>query len=571
MTPYFTDHNTDVLVIGAGAAGLSLAIRLAVSQRVTLLLKDALPDGASYWAQGGIAVALDASDSAQAHAQDTIAVGAGLCCDEVVKFVTAGARAQLDWLLAQGVSFTEEQDSAGHPRLHLAREGGHGFRRIVHADDATGAAIQNALIAQAQKIPNLTILTSRFAIDLICKPVAHSSCSQTFVSPVDQLNRGGASVWPQAQKSCVGALIYNEIEHCVERWRSRVVVLATGGASHIWQHATNPGAASGDGIAMGWRAGCRVANLEFNQFHPTCLFVPSDQASRRFLLTEALRGEGAYLQLANGERFMSAYHQDAELAPRDVVAQAIHEQMTQHQLSHVYLNISHRNAQFIRAHFPTITAHCLHLGFDLTREAVPIVPAAHYTCGGLVTDIDGATEIPGLYAIGEVACTGLHGANRIASNSLLECFVLSAAAAQHILAYPRDLASATSIEDTLVFDKALDVTSKERQGVARAHQYALQMTMWNDVGIVRNASQLQRAATHLDALKHIVDAYDFTTGANRDWLTLRNLVYVAQLIVRSAMQRTESRGLHYRSDYPEIDFQQARDTVLHNTACPILG
>lgn len=526
-------HQTDVLVIGAGAAGLSVAIRLAAQRQVTLVLKDNLPGGASYWAQGGIAVVVDKSDSLAQHAIDTIRVGAGLCHEEVVRYVVEQAPEQLAWLLAQGVRFTEETDENGQTQLHLTREGGHSARRIVHADDATGAVVQTCLVAIAKQLPNLTILTRRIAVDLICGPE-------------------NASV-PMPQR-CSGAYIYNESEQRVETWSSQATVLATGGASRAWLHSTNPDAASGDGIAMGWRVGCRVANLEFNQFHPTCLFLgEKDPQSRRFLLTEALRGEGAYLRRGDGTRFMFDYHPEGELAPRDIVARAIDSEMKKQGTDHVYLDISHRPADFIRAHFPTVYAHCFKAGIDLTIEPAPIVPAAHYTCGGLVTNLEGQTDIPGLYAVGEVACTGLHGANRIASNSLLECFVLGAAAAKHILA------QLPGIPQKIVptwKNPQVSMSQKEDEAYLTSQLQRLRQIMSHSAGIVRNTALLRQA---LEEIKLLTPHH---YPLSRQGLELRNLVQVSTLIVRSALQRTESRGLHFLEDYPEQDAQQVQDTVL---------
>lgn len=526
-------HQTDVLVIGAGAAGLSVAIRLAAQRQVTLVLKDNLPGGASYWAQGGIAVVVDKNDSLAQHAADTIRVGAGLCRNEVVRYVVEQAPEQLSWLLAQGVRFTEEIDENGQAQLHLTREGGHSTRRIVHADDATGAVVQTCLVAIAKQLPNLTILTRRIAVDLICEPVSESM--------------------PMPQRCC-GAYIYNESTQYVETWASQATVLATGGASRAWLHSTNPDAASGDGIAMGWRAGCRVANLEFNQFHPTCLFLgEKDPQSRRFLLTEALRGEGAYLKRRDGTRFMFDYHPEGELAPRDIVARAIDSEMKKQGGDHVYLDISHRPADFIRAHFPTVYAHCLKAGIDLTTEPAPIVPAAHYTCGGLITNLDGVTDIAGLYAIGEVACTGLHGANRIASNSLLECFVLGAAAAKHILAQPLIIAKKImpAWENSLIH-----ISEKEEAGDLALPLQRLRQIMSHSAGIVRNTTLLRQA---LEEIKLLTPNH---YPLNRQGLELRNLLEVSSLIIRSALQRTESRGLHFLEDYPELDERQVHDTQL---------
>lgn len=538
----YSTHKTDVLIIGAGAAGLSVAIRLAQQLHVTLVLKDDFPGGASYWAQGGIAVALQQEDSALAHTQDTLKVGAGLCHLDTVQFVTEHAKSQLEWLLTQGVQFTEENNGSGD--LHLTREGGHSFRRIVHSDDATGAAIQTRLAEVARQLPNLTILPNRIAIDI--------SVAQ------NHDNQAGAPA------ICNGAYLYNKTEQTLEVWQSRAVVLATGGASRAWLHSTNPEMASGDGIAMAWRAGCRVANLEFNQFHPTCLFTaPSGAPSRSFLLTEALRGEGAHLVLPDGTRFMPAYHPDAELAPRDIVARAIDSELKRHQLDCVYLDISHKPSEWIRKRFPTVYTYCLKQGIDITSTRAPVVPAAHYTCGGVVTGLNGVTDIPQLYAIGEVACTGLHGANRIASNSLLECFVLSDAAGQHILAnyhQPQFITHPIATDIPKHSDAKTDTQHANTLIFSMLH--TLRQTMSDKVGIVRNQQMLQDAYIIITELKQTRQKGYPDWGISQASLELRNLLQVSELIVRSALARKESRGLHYMTDYPSTDPALTHDTVL---------
>lgn len=538
----YSTHKTDVLIIGAGAAGLSVAIRLAQHLHVTLVLKDDFPGGASYWAQGGIAVALQQEDSPLAHTQDTLKVGAGLCHPDAVQFVTEHAKSQLEWLLAQGVQFTEENNNSGD--LHLTREGGHSFRRIVHSNDATGAAIQTRLAEVAQQLPNLTILPNRIAIDISLSKNHHDQAA--------------------ADAICNGAYLYNKAQHTIEAWQSHAVVLATGGASRAWLHSTNPEMASGDGIAIAWRAGCRVGNLEFNQFHPTCLFTaPSAISSRSFLLTEALRGEGAHLVLPDGTRFMPAYHPDAELAPRDIVARAIDTELKKHQLDCVYLDISYKPSEWIRKRFPTVYAYCLKQGIDITSTRAPVVPAAHYTCGGVVTDLNGVTDIPLLYAIGEVACTGLHGANRIASNSLLECFVFSEAAAQHILAnqhQPQLITHPVAIDIPQHSDAKAD--TQQSNTLIFSMLSTLRHTMSNKVGIVRNEQMLQDAYTIITELQQTLQQGYPDWAISQASLELRNLLQVSELIVRCALARKESRGLHYMTDYPNPDPSLTHDTVL---------
>lgn len=571
----YSTHQTDVLIIGAGAAGLSVAIRLAQHLHVTLVLKDDFPGGASYWAQGGIAVALQQEDSPLAHTQDTLKVGAGLCHLDTVQFVTEHAKSQLAWLLAQGVQFTEESNDSGD--LHLTREGGHSFRRIVHSNDATGAAIQTRLAEVAQQLPNLTILPNRIAIDISLIKNHHDQAT--------------------ADAICNGAYLYNKAQHTIEAWQSHAVVLATGGASRAWLHSTNPEMASGDGIAIAWRAGCRVANLEFNQFHPTCLFTappdlsktalakrtdedstqiettqpersyvgstPSTAPSRSFLLTEALRGEGAHLVLPDGTRFMPTYHPDAELAPRDIVARAIDTEIKKHQLDCVYLDISHKPAEWIRKRFPTVYAYCRKQGIDITSTRAPVVPAAHYTCGGVVTDLNGITDIPRLYAIGEVACTGLHGANRIASNSLLECFVFSEAAAEHILAnhyQPQSITHPIAVDIQQYSHAKAD--TQQSNTLLFSMLNTLRHTMSNKVGIVRNEPMLQEAYKIITELQQTLQQDYPNWAISQASLELRNLLQVSELIVRSALARKESRGLHYMMDYPDPDPSLTHDTVL---------
>ena len=520
------DPSPDVLILGAGAAGLTAALNLAPHARVTVLAKG---EGSTAWAQGGIAAVLEPGDTFEAHIHDTLVAGAGLCRREAVEFVVEGAPAAIERLAALGVPFTPGETVSN--RFHLTREGGHSARRIVHVDDMTGWAVAHALRDAADAHPNITILGGRVAIDLI-------TAKHTGV--------------PGAH----GVYAYNCETGHVETHRARAVILATGGASRVYNYSTNPDGATGDGIAMAWRAGARVANMEFNQFHPTCLFHPT---VKNFLLTEALRGEGAFLRLpTTGERFMPAVHEMAELAPRDIVARAIDGEMKRLGLDFVHLDISHREPAFIEAHFPGIQKRLRELGLDLTAGPVPVVPAAHYTCGGVEIDLAGRTDVPGLYAIGEVSCSGLHGANRMASNSLLECLVFGQSAADDILA---NLARRPDPPVAPPWDESR-VTSSDEEVVVTHNWAELRRFMWDYVGIVRTDRRLDRAAHRVSLLAREIAQYYAEFRVTPDLIELRNLVTVADLIVRSAKARRESRGLHFTLDHPETA-AQPRDTVLH--------
>ncbi len=520
------DATPDVLVLGAGAAGLTAALTLAPRARVRVLAKG---EGSTAWAQGGIAAVLDEGDTFDAHIEDTLVAGAGLCRRETVEFVVEHAPEAIERLAALGVPFTPGKTVS--ERFHLTREGGHRTRRIVHVDDMTGWAVARALREAAAAHPNIEMLADRVAIDLI-------GPKHTGVS--------GAH----------GAYAFNSETGRVERHQARAVVLATGGAGRVYQYSTNPDGSTGDGIAMAWRAGCRVANMEFNQFHPTCLYHPQ---VKNFLLTEALRGEGAYLRLpTTGERFMPALHQMAELAPRDIVARAIDGEMKRLGLEYVWLDISHRDPAFIEAHFPGIQKRLRELGLDLTTGPVPVVPAAHYTCGGVLIDLAGRTDMPGLYAIGEASCSGLHGANRMASNSLLECLVFGQAAADDILSMLPGMPEPPAAPD---WDESRVTHSDEE--VVVSHNWAeLRRFMWDYVGIVRTDKRLDRAAHRVSLLAREIAQYYAEFRVTADLIELRNLVSVADLIVRSAKARRESRGLHFTLDHPATN-AVARDTVLH--------
>lgn len=541
-------HDFDILIIGSGAAGLSLALKTADKARVAVLSKGQLNQGATYWAQGGIAAVLDENDSIDAHIEDTLNAGAGLCHYDMVKHIVEHSQEAIAWLVEQGVPFTVMPADESTPEsqrkplnsqnlkpLHLTREGGHSHRRIIHATDATGRAVFETLRDKALNTEGITLFERHLAVDLITE---------------EKLGVDG--------QACVGAYVYNNDTEEVETFRARCVVLASGGASKAYLYTTNPDSATGDGIAMAWRAGCRVSNMEFNQFHPTCLFHPH---AKSFLISEALRGEGATLELPDGTRFMPRFDERAELAPRDIVARAIDHEMKRLGCDCVYLNISHKDGDFIKSHFPTIHARCLEYGIDITKERIPVVPAAHYTCGGVVVDRFGRSDIPGLYAIGETSCTGLHGANRMASNSLLECFVLAFGAADDILARlkipSRDIPTIPDWDHSRV--------TQSHEEVVVAHNWdELRRMMWDYVGIVRSNRRLDRAHNRLLLLEQEVRDYYASHRVSRDLLELRNLILVARLIVDSARQRRESRGLHFNIDVPER-LADALDTVLSPT------
>ena len=528
--------NFDVAIVGSGLAGLSVALHLADRRKVVVISKRLLRDGASDWAQGGIAAVLDTADSHEQHVTDTLVAGAGLCDESATRFIISQGREAIEWLVAQGVPFTRDEQAA--LGLHLTREGGHSQRRIIHAADATGHAVQVTLEQRVREHPNITLLEHHYAIDLITS---------------DKLGL------PNGADRCLGLYVQDVQNGEVLTISAPQTVLATGGAGKVYLYTTNPDTATGDGIAMAWRAGCRVSNMEFIQFHPTCLYHPY---AKSFLITEAVRGEGGVLKLpasagaAAGQRFMPAHDARAELAPRDVVARAIDFEMKKRGLDYVDLDISHQPPAFLKEHFPTIYARCLELGIDITQQPIPIVPATHYTCGGIVTDLSGRTDLRGLYAVGETACTGLHGANRLASNSLLECVVLGRAAAMDI---------EKQVDAKPVALPAWDesrVTDADEEVVITQNWDELRRFMWNFVGIVRTTKRLERAQHRIALLKEEIDEYYANFRITRDLLELRNLVEVASLIVGSALSRRESRGLHYSLDYPET-LPKALPTVLN--------
>ncbi|MBQ4846129.1 L-aspartate oxidase [Pseudoalteromonas sp. MMG013] len=512
-------HHTDVVVIGSGAAGLSLALSLANHCHVTVVSKGALKEGSTLYAQGGIAAVFDKkNDSIESHVDDTLAAGAGLCDREAVHYTASNAKNCLKWLIEQGVPFDMEFDSKGKERFHLTREGGHSHRRILHTADATGKAVQTTLVSQVLSHANITVCEQFNAIDLIP-------------------NKNN-------KKQIDGIYVYNRIAEQVETISAKFVALATGGASKVYLYTSNPDVSSGDGIAMAWRAGCRVANMEFNQFHPTSLYHPELQ---NFLITEAMRGEGALLKRPDGTRFMPDFDEREELAPRDVVARAIDYEMKRLGANCVYLDISHKDKDFIIEHFPTIYAKCLSVGLDITKDAIPVVPAAHYTCGGVITDFNGSTDLSNLYAVGEVAYTGLHGANRMASNSLLECIVFAHAAAKDILLKLNTMPAPPMLPE---WDESR-VSNSDEEVVITHNWHELRLFMWDYVGIVRSTKRLERALRRVELLNQEIHEYYANFRVSNNLLELRNLVQVAELIIRSALERKESRGLHYTLDYPD--------------------
>ncbi|AJG20828.1 L-aspartate oxidase [Cupriavidus basilensis] len=521
--------NFDVAIVGSGLAGLTVALQLADTHRVVIICKRAMTQGASDWAQGGIAAVLDSGDSHDEHTQDTLVAGAGLCDDSATRYIVEQGREAIQWLIDRGVPFT--RDDQAELGFHLTREGGHSRRRIIHAADATGHAVVSTLSEQARQHPNITIIEDHFAVDLIT--------SRKLGLPGNR---------------CYGLYVLEDASGEVQTITATHTVLATGGAGKVYLYTTNPDTATGDGIAMAWRAGCRVSNMEFIQFHPTCLYHPY---AKSFLISEAVRGEGGLLKLPDGTRFMPEHDERAELAPRDVVARAIDFEMKKRGLDCVHLDISHQPESFLREHFPTIHARCLELGIDIAREPIPVVPAAHYTCGGVVTDTAGRTDLANLYAVGETGCTGLHGANRLASNSLLECMVIGRAAALDIAG--QDKAGQPDIA-LPQWDESR-VADADEEVVVSHNWDELRRMMWNYVGIVRTSKRLERAQHRITLLREEIAEYYANFRVTRDLLELRNLVEVASLIVDSAYSRHESRGLHFSRDYPET-LPKALPTVM---------
>ena len=519
----------DVIIVGSGGAGLSLALSLPEHYRIAILAKSNLTDASTYYAQGGVAAVLDQSDSIQQHIDDTLIAGAHLCEKQAVEHTVEGGKPSVDFLLKHGVQFTLDE----HEQLHLTREGGHSQRRIIHSADATGKAISTTLVQRVQEKQNIQIFENYVAIDLI---------TQHKLGHTDQENQA------------LGLYALDEQSEQVITFLAPFTALACGGAMKAYLYTSNPDIATGDGIAMAYRAGCRVANMEFNQFHPTCLYHPQ---ARSFLITEAMRGEGAYLRLPDGERFMLRFDERAELAPRDIVARAIDYEIKRLGIRHVWLDITHQPETFVKEHFPTLYERLLELGIDITKEMIPVVPAAHYTCGGVMVDDHSQTDISGLYAIGETSYTGLHGANRMASNSLLECFVYGMSAAEHIQAQFKSNFQAPTVP---AWD-ASQVENPDEDVVILQNWDELRQTMWNYVGIVRTTKRLERALNRIQMLKSEITEYYQDYHVSKNLIELRNLVLVSEMIVRCAMQRKESRGLHYTLDYPELS-NELRKTIL---------
>jgi len=523
----------DVVIVGSGAAGLTAALSLAPRFRVAVIAKAGLSEGSTAWAQGGIAAVLEEGDTFESHVEDTMIAGAGLNNRDTVEFVIGSAPGAIDRLVALGVPFNVEGNA-----LHLTREGGHSHRRIVHVDDATGHAVQVALEAAAAAHPNITLIPDMVAIDLI-------------TSRHGERYSGDGHVW--------GIYAHNRRTRRVEAITGRATILATGGAGRAYLYSTAPRGATGDGIAMAWRAGCRISNMEMMQFHPTCLW---NLEVKNFLITEAVRGEGGQLKLPpgvpnGGHRFMPDFDARAELAPRDIVARAIDHEIKRLGLDYVHLDISHMPADFVRGHFPTIHEKLLSLGIDMTKEPIPVVPAQHYTCGGILVDRDGRTDLPGLYAAGECTQSGLHGANRLASNSLLECFVYGEAAAAHITAHWDELPPVPPVRG---WDESR-VSDSDEEVIVQHNWREIRRFMWDYVGIVRTTKRLERAEHRIRLLRREVEDYYGNFRVTPDLIELRNLIEVADLIVRSALKRKESRGLHYTLDYPRA-LARAEDTVL---------
>jgi len=525
------NHVYDVVVLGSGLAGLSVALRLANhNKKVALITKKQLTECNSFYAQGGIAAVIDQNDSFTSHITDTLIAGAGLCNEAAVRYIVEHAPEEVEWLIKLGVDFTKDNSIRDNNSVHLTREGGHSARRVLHVADATGAAVINAVLQHVKQHSNITLFENHVGVDLITHKIAGR----------------------MEKQECVGVYVLNALTGQVHTFSASHTVLATGGAGKAYLYTTNPDVATGDGIAMAYRAGCRVANMEFIQFHPTCLYHPQ---AKSFLISEAVRGEGGILTLPNGYRFMVQHDNRLELAPRDIVARAIDYEMKRYGVDHVCLDISHKGEMFVKEHFPNIYAKCKSLGIDITKEPIPVVPAAHYTCGGVVTDLNGVSDVVGLYVVGECAHTGLHGANRLASNSLLECMVIGKALVNKIQQCSRSI-----IRGLPVWDES-QVTDADEEIVIAHNWDELRRLMWDYVGIVRTNKRLERAMHRIELLKKEIHEYYSNFKISVDLIELRNLVLVAELIVLSAIKRKESRGLHYSLDYPQLN-NEVLDTVI---------
>ena len=521
----------DVLIIGSGLAGLTSALKLADHKKILIVSKREIEDSSSQWAQGGIAAVMSNEDSVESHVKDTEFVGGGLCNHKVATFVASRGHDAIAWLNDLHVPFS--RDEVSH-ELHLTKEGGHSHRRVVHVKDATGRAIQSTLSEKVKAHPNITILENHIAVDLITE-------------------KKSLKVEKIKSNRCLGAYLLNNKTGKVITVASQETILAAGGVSKVYLYTTNPDVSTGDGVAMAWRAGCRVANMEFIQFHPTCLYHPK---AKSFLISEIVRGEGGLLKLPDGSRFMDQYDERGELASRDIVARAIDFEMKKRGIDCVYLDISHKSPEFIQSQFPTIYARCLELGIDITKEPIPVVPAAHYSCGGVMTNLSGQTDLAHLYAIGETAYTGLHGANRLASNSLLECLVFGDAVAHHILQSKVDKSSFTLPH----WDESR-VTDADEEILITHTWNELRRFMWNYVGIVRTNKRLSRALHRIHMLRNEVHEFYTNFRVSHNLIELRNLLQVAELIVESAITRHESRGLHFSRDYPK-QLKTAKQTIL---------